>query len=87
MAEVWPRYIGKGMVTGMREGDADDAEVEEEGIYGLLIAVLGVFKNMWEGSRRPFRAHIYSEIGGGLVVVIGGRWWQTIGDVGHSCPW
>jgi hypothetical protein len=32
MAEVWPRYIGKGMVTGMGEGDADDAEVEEEGI-------------------------------------------------------
>jgi len=46
-----------------------------------------IYKNMWEGSRRPFRAHIYSEISGGLVVVIGGRWWQTIGDVGYSCPW
>jgi hypothetical protein len=33
-------------------------------------------KNMWQGSRRPFRAHIYSVKGGGLVVVIGGRWRQ-----------
>ena len=37
--------MGKGMVTGMGEGDADEAEAEEQGIYGdsgLLSMVLSV---------------------------------------------